>query len=56
MTALKTISKKFHAWRRYREAVGELSQFSDHELNDIGIRRCDIEDVVRGLVRDEAAA
>jgi uncharacterized protein YjiS (DUF1127 family) len=32
---------------RYRETVPELSQFSYHKLRDIGIRRCDIEDIVR---------
>jgi uncharacterized protein YjiS (DUF1127 family) len=47
MITLKMISEKFNAWRRYRDAVRELSQFSDHELCDIGIRRCDIEDIVR---------
>ena len=47
MNTLKKISQKFNAWRRYRDAVHELSQFSDHELCDIGIRRCDIEDIVR---------
>jgi uncharacterized protein YjiS (DUF1127 family) len=47
MMALKTILEKFNAWRRHRDAVRELSQFSDHELCDIGIRRCDIEDIVR---------
>ena len=44
---LRMISEKLNAWRRYREAVRELSQFSDHELCDIGIRRCDIEHIVR---------
>ena len=47
MNTFKMISEKFYAWRRYRDAVRELSQFSDHELCDIGIRRCDIEDIVR---------
>ena len=47
MTTLKTISEKLSAWRRYRDAVRELSQMSDRELNDIGIRRGDIEFVVR---------
>jgi uncharacterized protein YjiS (DUF1127 family) len=47
MITLTMISEKINAWRRYREAVRELSQFSDHELCDIGIRRCDIEDIVR---------
>jgi hypothetical protein len=30
MITLKMISEKFNAWRRYRDAVRELSQFSDH--------------------------
>jgi uncharacterized protein YjiS (DUF1127 family) len=47
MNTLKKISEKFNAWRRYRDAVRELSQFYDHELCDIGIRRCDIEDIMR---------
>ena len=56
MTSLKTISEKLIAWRRYREAVRELSQLSDRELNDIGIRRGDIEYVVRRSVASKAAA
>src|ERR1700679_313233 len=42
MTSIKTISQKLAAWRRYRDAVRELSQLSDRELEDIGIRRGDI--------------
>jgi uncharacterized protein YjiS (DUF1127 family) len=56
MSPLKTISDKLNAWRRYREAVRELSQLSDRELNDIGIRRGDIEDIVRRSVASQAAA
>lgn len=55
MTSLKTISEKLAAWRRYREAVRELTQLSDRELSDIGIRRGDIEHVVRRSVATEAA-
>ncbi len=55
MTTLKTISEKLAAWRRYREAVRELSQLSDRELSDIGIRRGDIEHIVRQSVMKEAA-
>jgi uncharacterized protein YjiS (DUF1127 family) len=55
MTTVKTISEKLAAWRRYREAVRELSQLSDRELSDIGIRRGDIESVVRQSVMKEAA-
>jgi uncharacterized protein YjiS (DUF1127 family) len=45
--ALLKRAEKINAWLRYREAVRELSQFSDQELCDIGIRRSDIEDIVR---------
>jgi uncharacterized protein YjiS (DUF1127 family) len=47
MTPFKTISEKLNAWRRYRDAVRELSQLSDRELADIGIRRGEIEEIVR---------
>jgi len=47
MTNLKSISDKLSAWRRYREAVRELSQMTDRELSDIGIRRGEIESIVR---------
>ena len=47
MTTLKSISEKLAAWRRYRDAVRELSQLSDRELSDIGIRRGEIETLVR---------
>jgi len=56
MTPLKTISEKLTAWRRYRDAVRELSQLSDRELDDIGIRRGDIEYVVRRSVASKASA
>jgi uncharacterized protein YjiS (DUF1127 family) len=56
MTSLKTISEKLAAWRRYREAVRELSQLSDRELDDIGIRRGDIEYIVRRSVMSQASA
>jgi len=47
MTPIKTITEKLNAWRRYREAVKELSRLSDRELSDIGVRRGDIEFIVR---------
>jgi uncharacterized protein YjiS (DUF1127 family) len=55
MTTLKTISEKLASWRRYRDAVRELSQLSDRELNDIGVRRGDIETIVRRSVTSEVA-
>ncbi len=51
MTPFKTITEKLAAWRRYRDAVRELSQLSDRELDDIGIRRGDIPFVAAGAVR-----
>lgn len=56
MASLKTISEKLAEWRRYREAVRELSQLSDRELDDIGIRRGDIEYVVRRSVASRLSA
>jgi uncharacterized protein YjiS (DUF1127 family) len=56
VTNLKSISEKLAAWRRYRDAVRELSQLSDRELDDIGIRRGDIEFIVRRSVVSQAAA
>ncbi len=50
MTSFKIIAEKLNAWRRYREAVRELSQLSDRELEDIGIRRGDIHFIVRGAI------
>lgn len=42
MTSFKTITEKLASWRRYRDAVRELAQLSDRELDDIGVRRGDI--------------
>jgi uncharacterized protein YjiS (DUF1127 family) len=50
MTSMKIIAQKINAWRRYREVVRELSQMTDNELSDIGISRCDIENVARQSV------
>jgi uncharacterized protein YjiS (DUF1127 family) len=54
--SLKTISEKLTAWRRYRAAMRELSQLSDHDLSDIGIGRGDIEYVARRPVVGKASA
>jgi uncharacterized protein YjiS (DUF1127 family) len=50
VTSLKTISEKLAAWRRDRGAVRELSELTDRQLSDIGIRRGDIETIVRQWV------
>jgi uncharacterized protein YjiS (DUF1127 family) len=38
-------------WKRYARDVQELSFLSDRELADIGITRCDIRRITRGLSR-----
>ena len=50
MASFKNVIVKLNAWRRYRESVRELSKMNDHELNDIGISRCDIEAAARQAV------
>jgi uncharacterized protein YjiS (DUF1127 family) len=54
MTPFKSITEKFAAWRRYREAVRELAQLSDRELEDIGVRRGDIPFIAAGAARKAA--
>jgi uncharacterized protein YjiS (DUF1127 family) len=33
-------------WREHRNAIKQLNQLTDHELNDIGISRADIDRLV----------
>ena len=47
MTSVKTIAHKFSAWRRYRDALRELSSLNNRELHDIGIDRDNIAEVAR---------
>jgi uncharacterized protein YjiS (DUF1127 family) len=54
VTPFKSITEKFAAWRRYREAVRELAQLSDRELEDIGVRRGDIPFIAAGAARKAA--
>jgi uncharacterized protein YjiS (DUF1127 family) len=54
MITLKTTSEKIIAWLRNREAVREWSQFSDHELCHIRVRRSVVEDIVRGQIQRRA--
>ena len=39
--------RNYRNWRRYRETVNELSRLTNRELDDIGITRADIPNVVR---------
>lgn len=54
MAPFRTIAEKLTAWRRYREAVRELSQLTDRELEDIGVRRGDIPFIAAGAMRKAA--
>ncbi len=54
MTPFKSITEKLAAWKRYREAVRELSQLTDRELEDIGVRRGDIPFIAAGAARRDA--
>ena len=47
MSPLKTFVATLSGWRRYRDAVRELSQLTDRELTDIGIHRDDIPSIAR---------
>lgn len=34
-------------WAAYRKTVAELSRLDDRSLNDLGIMRCDIDQIAR---------
>jgi uncharacterized protein YjiS (DUF1127 family) len=40
---ISSITRLFHAWKRYGTVRRELSHLSNRELADIGITRSDIE-------------
>jgi uncharacterized protein YjiS (DUF1127 family) len=48
---LSPIIRFIRNWRRYGRDVQELSHWSDRELADIGITRCDIRRIARGQSR-----
>jgi len=45
------IIRLIRTWQRYGRDVQELSRWSDRELADIGITRCDIRRIARGQSR-----
>ena len=45
---LPPIIRFIQQWKRYGRVVQELSRFSDRELADIGIARCDIDRIASG--------
>jgi uncharacterized protein YjiS (DUF1127 family) len=42
MLDLAALKARFATWQAYRVTLQQLSQLSDRELDDIGVRRCDI--------------
>ena len=44
---IRMLTERFTTWRRERTSIRELSRLTDRELNDLGIGRDDIVDVVR---------
>ncbi len=44
---ITTLLAKLRAWLRYRETVRELSRLTNRELDDLGIRRGEIESIAR---------
>ena len=44
---LRTAPARFVAWQRYRAELDELSRLDDRMLNDIGLRRSDVERIAR---------
>jgi len=48
---LNSIAKSIAKYNRYRRTYRELSNLNNRELADIGIARCDIQNVAANLVR-----
>jgi uncharacterized protein YjiS (DUF1127 family) len=51
LTGLATLAARFVAWRADVAEIRSLLAFSDRELHDVGICRCDIPAIVRGDYR-----
>ena len=45
--ALATLMTRFVRWQRYRQIRSELLQYTDRELQDLGIAPADIDRVAR---------
>ncbi len=44
---IETVKDRFALHREYLAGVKELDELSQRELEDIGVARCDISDIVR---------
>jgi uncharacterized protein YjiS (DUF1127 family) len=47
-----SLGRFFRRRRTYRTVLQELSDYSDHELHDIGIDRVDIHEIARRISED----
>ena len=55
ITRLQSSWVAYLAWRLERQAALQLEALSDRELQDIGLRRCEIEGAVKGALERERA-
>ena len=55
ITRLQSWWVAYLAWRLEREAALQLEALSDRELQDMGLRRCEIEGAVKGGLNRERA-
>lgn len=44
---VQRITKAYRTWRKYSQAYRELMVLSDRDLNDIGVKRGDINEIAR---------
>jgi uncharacterized protein YjiS (DUF1127 family) len=51
LTGLETLGARFVAWRAEAADIRSLLAFSDRELHDVGVYRCDIPAIIRGEYR-----
>ena len=40
--------RNYRNWRAYRDTVNELGRLSNHQLDDLGIKRSEIKRIARG--------
>jgi uncharacterized protein YjiS (DUF1127 family) len=50
---IPSLKQYLRARRAYRDALRELSSYSDHELHDIGIDRADIPEIAHLTARQQ---
>jgi uncharacterized protein YjiS (DUF1127 family) len=45
------IRNRIGDWRRYRQTLNELRHYSDDELAELGLHRCDLRRLARESIR-----